>query len=386
MRYDDTKARLLHDLWNRDERYYDLAREQVEAAAKAGGEYDFLKRWLPVRGTVLEVGCGEGSNLGVVERDGLRFVGCDLSGLALSRARTTRCGGGVYSDQPAPADASGNSGRSGSPAGPTGAASREDFAFLQADAERLPFPDRFFEAVFSVSLLEHLPEPGVVVEEMIRVLEPGGKLVLISPQYGGPLGASPCRRNGGAGRFLRRLARAHLPWNSGGGAVDRRSEGKTPSGSSNGNGHGHGNGYGAGAAAGATGHADRRSADSGGIGATSSVLNAASRRSLAASSPRASLDWDHVMPLVLEGAAYDGDLDAVNEPELTSLRRFLRARGVTIEASTSGFEWHTWLGRRASLPQKAARALFEPLGRAGIPPYRDFGPLIAIAGYKEFRV
>jgi hypothetical protein len=147
---------------------------------------------------------------------------------------------------------------------------------------------------------------------MIRILAPGGKLVLISPQYGGPLGASPCRKTGGAGRFLRRLARAHMP------------------------------------------------ADP-------------------------DLPWDRVTPLVLEGAAYDGDLDAVIEPELSSLRRFLGARGVTIEASTSGFEWHTWLGRRASLPQAAARALLEPLGRAGIPPYRDFGPLIAVAGYKEFR-
>jgi len=286
------KERLLQELWNRDPRYYDLAREQVRAAARVAGEYAFLKRWLPVRGTVLEVGCGEGSNLEVVERTGLRLVGCDLSALALSCAR----------------DASRRATESARPQAPPPP------LFLRADAERLPFPDRNFDAVFAVSLLEHLPEPDAVIEEMIRVLAPGGRLILISPQYGGPLGASPCRKTGGAARFVRRLARAHVP---------------VP--------------------------------------------------------PKPlSLDWDRVEPLVLEGAVYDGDLDAVIEPELSSLRRFLRARGMTIEAATSGFEWHTWLGRRASLPQRAARALLEPLGRAGIRPYRDFGPLIAIAGYKEF--
>jgi len=268
----------------------------VRAAASVAGEYAFLKRWLPVRGTVLEVGCGEGSNLAVVERTGLRLVGCDLSALALSCARdaSRRAAESASSQAPAPP------------------------LFLRADAERLPFPDRNFDAAFAVSLLEHLPEPETVIEEMIRVLAPGGRLILISPQYGGPLGASPCRKTGGAARFLRRLARAHVP-----------------------------------------------------------AAPAASRP--------LSLAWDRVEPLVLEGAVYDGDLDAVIEPELSSLRRFLLARGMTIEAATSGFEWHTWLDRRASLPQRAARALLEPLGRAGIRPYRDFGPLIAIAGYKEFR-
>ena len=320
MRHDDTnhtKERLLRELWDRDERYYDLAREQVLAAAKLAGEYGFLKRWLPVRGTVLEVGCGEGSNLGVVERAGLRLIGCDLSELGVARAR-------------AAVRRSESQGESHVPS--------EPIELLRADAERLPFPDRSFECAFAVSLLEHLPDPAIVIEEMIRVLAPGGRLILISPQYGGPLGASPCRKSGGMGRFLRRLALAHVPGR--GGPIDRRS---------------------------VVGRArDRRAAP-------------------ADCSPVRGLDWDRVTPLVLEGVAYDGDLDAVIEPELSSLRRFLRARGVTIEAATSGFEWHTWMDRRASLPQMAARALLEPLGRAGIPPYRDFGPLLAVAGYKDFR-
>src|SRR5262245_252265 len=85
------KERLLHELWDREDRYFDLAREQVRAAAESGGEYAFLRRWLPVRGTVLEVGCGEGSNVAAVERAGLRFVGCDLSARGVARAKAALC-------------------------------------------------------------------------------------------------------------------------------------------------------------------------------------------------------------------------------------------------------------------------------------------------------
>ena len=38
----------------------------------------------------------------------------------------------------------------------------------------LPFPDEVFEFVFSQAVLEHLPEPGLAVDDMVRVLKPGG--------------------------------------------------------------------------------------------------------------------------------------------------------------------------------------------------------------------
>ena len=50
---------------------------------------------------------------------------------------------------------------------------------------------------------------------------------------------------------------------------------------------------------------------------------------------------------------------------------------------TSGLEWYSWNEQAASVSQRFARALFERLGRAGIPPYRDFGPLVAVAATKE---
>jgi SAM-dependent methyltransferase len=177
---DPARSRLLDELWNRDHRYYELARQHVHATASSPGEYDFLRAHLPAAGDILEVGCGEGSNMEVLAAPGRRFVGCDLSALALRLAR----------------DAS-----------PADGARR----FVRGEGEALPFADGTFCAVMGISLLEHLPHPEMVIAEMARVLAPDGTLLLLSPQYGGPLGASPCRRGGGAVRFLRRLLRAHLP-------------------------------------------------------------------------------------------------------------------------------------------------------------------------------
>jgi SAM-dependent methyltransferase len=51
-----------------------------------------------------------------------------------------------------------------------------------ADLARLPFPDRSFAAALNAVVLEHVPEPAQVLAELARVLEPGGRLLLVAPQ------------------------------------------------------------------------------------------------------------------------------------------------------------------------------------------------------------
>jgi len=51
-------------------------------------------------------------------------------------------------------------------------------AFLKSDAETLDFPDHSFDAVLSLFVLMHLPNPGATLREMHRVLRPGGRLVI----------------------------------------------------------------------------------------------------------------------------------------------------------------------------------------------------------------
>jgi len=53
--------------------------------------------------------------------------------------------------------------------------------YLALDAQRLPFTDSTFGAVVFLDLLEHVPEPDVLLGECRRVLEPGGKLHYFLP-------------------------------------------------------------------------------------------------------------------------------------------------------------------------------------------------------------
>lgn len=46
----------------------------------------------------------------------------------------------------------------------------------RCDAKRMPFPDASFAAVVSNSIVHHIPEPGAVLSEMVRVAQPGAVL------------------------------------------------------------------------------------------------------------------------------------------------------------------------------------------------------------------
>lgn len=47
---------------------------------------------------------------------------------------------------------------------------------IAADASQIPFADNTFDVVYSLAVLEHVPDPPAVVAEMLRVLKPGGRL------------------------------------------------------------------------------------------------------------------------------------------------------------------------------------------------------------------
>jgi SAM-dependent methyltransferase len=51
------------------------------------------------------------------------------------------------------------------------------------DGRRLPYPDAAFEAAFSVSVLEHIPDAGdtAAIRELVRVVKPGGVVVVTTP-------------------------------------------------------------------------------------------------------------------------------------------------------------------------------------------------------------
>lgn len=88
---------------------------------------------------------------------------------------------------------------------------------VQASGTALPFADGVFDVAYSSNVLEHVPEPWAMADEMVRVVRPGGLVVISYTLWFGPWGGhetAPWHLLGGH-RAARRYARAtgHAPKN-----------------------------------------------------------------------------------------------------------------------------------------------------------------------------
>jgi SAM-dependent methyltransferase len=99
------------------------------------------------QGCILDVGCGTGTAVRMLRERGCDASGCDVSPAFIERAIAK--------------------------AGP-------GFALIQADGA-LPYDGARFAAVGLLNVLEHVEAPGKFLDELARVLRPGGSLVLASP-------------------------------------------------------------------------------------------------------------------------------------------------------------------------------------------------------------
>jgi SAM-dependent methyltransferase len=60
---------------------------------------------------------------------------------------------------------------------------RLDVDWIAGDVGELPFAGRCFDTLFSFETLEHVPRPRQALAELVRVLRPGGRLFLSTPNY-----------------------------------------------------------------------------------------------------------------------------------------------------------------------------------------------------------
>ncbi len=58
------------------------------------------------------------------------------------------------------------------------------FVDLILRAEHIPVPQRSLRSIYAINVFHHLPDPRIFFEEALRVLHPGGGIVLIEPYYG----------------------------------------------------------------------------------------------------------------------------------------------------------------------------------------------------------
>ena len=80
----------------------------------------------------------------------------------------------------------------------------ERVEILEGDATALPFVDAVFEAAVSTQVIEYLAEPDAALSQLVRVLRPGGRLVIVDTDWDSLVWAATDRR---------RAARIAAVWN-----------------------------------------------------------------------------------------------------------------------------------------------------------------------------
>jgi SAM-dependent methyltransferase len=96
---------------------------------------------------VLEIGVGQGTDLVQFGLNGARCFGADITDAHLELTRLNFQLRGL------------------------------DVVLKKCDATRLDFQDGFFDLVYTFGVLHHIPEIDLVLQEIHRVLKPGGKLI-----------------------------------------------------------------------------------------------------------------------------------------------------------------------------------------------------------------
>ncbi|MGB3766371.1 MAG: methyltransferase domain-containing protein [Phormidesmis sp.] len=119
-------------------------------------KYDFVRemvQWGGLNGaapgtTLLDVGCGIGGSARILAKD----YGFDVTGVTISPQQVERA----------------------TQLTPVGLSAK----FMVDDAMALSFPDNSFDVVWSLEAGPHMPDKAVFARELLRVLKPGGKLVV----------------------------------------------------------------------------------------------------------------------------------------------------------------------------------------------------------------
>lgn len=108
-------------------------------------DYGFAQLADLEKGDMLEIGCGNGNFLALMSRWGWTTEGVDFDRAAVDKAL------------------------------------QKGVKAIRGDLESQRYPDCRFDVVFSSHVIEHVMDPAALVAESLRVLKPGGRCIVVTP-------------------------------------------------------------------------------------------------------------------------------------------------------------------------------------------------------------
>lgn len=146
----------LEDFYQSSEAYFDMLQRWEDP-----DHFRFLTQYLEKYGNrgerLLDVGCGTGYSTSLCREAGFNAFGTDLSQHLIERSRRFRGDGGPR--------------------------------YLLGSGFALPFRPDSFDLALIYDVIEHIPDVPAFLDEVIRVVKPGGKLICIAPNFITPLPA-----------------------------------------------------------------------------------------------------------------------------------------------------------------------------------------------------
>ncbi len=181
--YQKSEAETRQDVY---ERYDELVARQtaLHLADRLHGGYplqplaDYVARWLPAplpsHLRLADIGCSVGRLIGdlATEYPGWDCYGIDFSYQMLRQARDYWSAGRTLSP---------NLLRYGYGVPHLPGRELPNLHFALADGQELPFPDGSLDVLFNTFLLDRLPDPFRGLDEWLRVLRPGGRMICVTP-------------------------------------------------------------------------------------------------------------------------------------------------------------------------------------------------------------
>jgi len=139
----DDSARYYNEYWSHE--------APPDTDPRTPRRLQIFRSLVPPSARVLDVGCGRGRCTLALAEAGYRAVGIDVSERAITEARAAVPGAEFH---------------------------------VPNLSSPMPFADGSFEAAFMTDVIEHVFDPRTVVQELFRVLGPGGKLLISTPYHG----------------------------------------------------------------------------------------------------------------------------------------------------------------------------------------------------------